>query len=297
MSAKRKDRTLPGQKELSASAPSITSLSAEPSVSSSSRKKRAPAEDVTGPPAKRSKASDSLPDSSAPTSVPDNPAIDVVSPASADMVDSDPEGAYFCSLLALYASEAAFIGKTIVAQHFPASHWAIACSTEGCACAHCGPPRAMYALYSSPFSIARSSLTRCSSCCACDHPVQAHQLRRIQRGGKGSVAAAVNTVFQLVKAARACAFVFQFFHWVGPLLSAVQSEATSLKLNVSGLNVSPQLKGLVFAFQELLNQLPSLPQLESCSTRFLIVGQSGRLIFAFDLQRAMKSCNVLELKL
>jgi hypothetical protein len=102
-------------------------------------------------------------------------------------------------------------------------------------------------------------------CCECNHPVEQHGLALAKGPAKENILIVVNRLLDLVSAIRACAFVFKFYHWVGPLLAKVKEEAASMQHNLAGRNVSPQLKGLVFAFQEMMKRTAEIPVLSNCS--------------------------------
>eukprot|EP01122_Echinamoeba_exundans_P013200 TRINITY_DN5726_c0_g2_i2.p1 TRINITY_DN5726_c0_g2~~TRINITY_DN5726_c0_g2_i2.p1 ORF type:complete len:455 (+),score=48.28 TRINITY_DN5726_c0_g2_i2:27-1391(+) len=204
-------------------------------------RKRSPAEDeaVDEPPSKRQKldeAPETSPDPS--VSVPEDSNHDdlmehddsePVPPADIAIPDNDPDG------------------RKLVEMHFHKQKWVISCSADGCSCSHCGPAHAQV-------------------CCACNHPVEEHSLTLAKGPAKENIVIVVNRLLDLVSAIRACAFVFKFYHWVSPLLAKVKAEAASMQHNLAGRNVSPQLKGLVFAFQEMMKKAAEIPALSACKT-------------------------------
>lgn len=139
-----------------------------------------------------------------------------------------------------------FLGKALIQLHFPSPKWRIACFVEDCVCKHCGPARA-------------------SVCSECEHDISQHTLT-LPLTAKQSIIIVVNRFYDLVHGARAAAFVFQYYHWVAPLIDAIKSDLASMQHNTAGRHVSPQLKGLLFAFQELLKKSADLPTFETASS-------------------------------
>lgn len=198
-------------------------------------------------------------------------------PAEVAIQDKDPDGSSFLHpfripicIIFSYLKFSSFAGKSLVEHHLPRSKWSIDCSVEGCQCDHCGPARAQYGISRRFLRIiccpnATTSFV-CRVCCVCEHDVSKHNLTLVNGPAKENITVVVARLFDLIRASRAAVFVFQYYHWVSPLLARIKSESSTLQHNLAGRNVSPQLKGLLFAFQETLKKLPTLPSYEGCST-------------------------------